>query len=40
MTTNEEIMNVALKPPYGDTPLAFDPNPRNDQAKIVLNPAG
>ncbi|MFF5975498.1 hypothetical protein ACFY7C_28720 [Streptomyces sp. NPDC012769] len=31
---------VVLKPPYGDTPLPFDPNRKNDQAKIVLNPAG
>ncbi|MER7515039.1 hypothetical protein [Streptomyces sp. NPDC126499] len=30
---------VLLKPPYGDTPLPFDPNRSNDRAKLVLNPA-
>lgn len=30
---------VVLKPPYGDAPLPFDPNPANDKAKLVLNPA-
>ncbi|MGW0117646.1 hypothetical protein [Streptomyces sp. NPDC003327] len=30
---------VLLKPPYGETPLPFDPNRKNDRARIVLNPA-
>ncbi|MEU9865938.1 hypothetical protein AB0D99_34245 [Streptomyces sp. NPDC047971] len=30
---------VTLKPPYGDAPLAFDPNSANNTAKLVLNPA-
>ncbi|MEV6326158.1 hypothetical protein [Streptomyces sp. NPDC051909] len=30
---------VVLTPPYGTEPLPFDPNPANDKARIVLNPA-
>ncbi|MFF6774238.1 hypothetical protein ACFY8W_11805 [Streptomyces sp. NPDC012637] len=30
---------VVLGPPYGTEPLPFDPNPANDRARIVLNPA-
>ncbi|MFF9016361.1 hypothetical protein ACF09C_25750 [Streptomyces sp. NPDC014870] len=30
---------ITLKPPYGDGPLPFDPNVRNNQSKLVLNPS-
>ncbi|MEU4268708.1 hypothetical protein [Streptomyces sp. NPDC026092] len=30
---------ITLKQAYGDGPFPFDPNPTNNQAKLVLNPA-
>ncbi|MFG3498052.1 hypothetical protein [Streptomyces sp. NPDC047928] len=29
--------DVTLRAPWGDKPLAFDPNPKNDTGKVVLN---